>query len=436
MKIIIIGGGFGGLTAAKALAGTDADITLIDRTNHHLFQPLLYQVATAALAPGDIAVPIRSVFSKQKNVNVLMGDVTGIDRQGKKVIMSDGRELTYHILVMAPGARHSYFGNDDWEQHAPGLKTLADALELREHLLRAYETAENMGMDPGHPHEGGPGTASHPDTADLAPWLTFVVVGGGPTGVELAGAIAEISKKTMMRDFRHITPHMTRIILVEGQSRILTSYSPTLSERAKMSLERLGVEVLTEDMVKKVDNNGVSTTNGYIPSKTVIWAAGNQASPLLKTLDTELDRAGRARVSENLSLPDDPDIFVIGDAAVFSSGDGILPGIAPVAMQQARFVAEVIKARVKGAVPPARFHYNDKGSMATIGRGKAIAEFGRLKLSGASAWLMWSFVHIFFLIGFRNRFRVMIEWIWYYITFKGGFRLITGVNRDKQSKSG
>jgi NADH:ubiquinone reductase (H+-translocating) len=436
MKIIIIGGGFGGLTAAKALAGTDADITLIDRTNHHLFQPLLYQVATAALAPGDIAVPIRSVFSRQKNVNVLMGDVTAIDRQGKKVMMSDGRELTYHILVMAPGARHSYFGNDDWEQHAPGLKTLADALELREHLLRAYETAENLGVDPGLMDVGVSDTPPQPDSAELAAWLTFVVVGGGPTGVELAGAIAEISKKTMMGDFRHITPDMTRIILVEGQSRILTSYSPALSEKAKMSLERLGVEVLTEDMVNKVDDNGVSTTNGYIPSKTVIWAAGNQASPLLKSLDTELDRAGRVRVAENLSLPGDPDIFVIGDAAVVSSGDGILPGIAPVAMQQARFVATVINARIKGTVPPARFRYNDKGSMATIGRGKAIAEFGRLKLSGAPAWLMWSFVHIFFLIGFRNRFRVMIEWIWYYITFKGGFRLITGVNRGNQEKPG
>ncbi|MFN2373248.1 MAG: NAD(P)/FAD-dependent oxidoreductase [Cyclonatronaceae bacterium] len=380
MKIIIVGGGFGGLTTAKALAGTDADITLVDRTNHHLFQPLLYQVATAALAPGDIAVPIRSVFSRQKNVNVLMGDVTSIDRKGKKVILSDGRELPYHIMVMAPGARHSYFGNDNWEQHAPGLKTLADALQLREHLLRAYETAENLGMNSGRRDvdDSGYRLSVPSETTDLAPWLTFVVVGGGPTGVELAGAIAEISKRTMMKDFRHITPEMTRIILVEGQSRILTSYAPPLSELAKKSLERLGVEVLTGDMVKQVDESGVMTTNGFIASKTVIWAAGNQASPLLKSLDTELDKAGRVRVVENLSLPDDPDIFVIGDAAVFNSSDGILPGIAPVAMQQARFVAAVINARMKGTVPPARFRYNDKGSMATIGRGKAIAEFGRL----------------------------------------------------------
>ncbi|MFU8861168.1 MAG: NAD(P)/FAD-dependent oxidoreductase [Cyclonatronaceae bacterium] len=438
MKIIIIGGGFGGLTTAKALAGTVADITLIDRTNHHLFQPLLYQVATAALAPGDIAVPIRSVLSGQKNVNVLMGEVTGIDRQGKKVMMSDGRMLAYDTLVMAPGARHSYFGNDDWEHHAPGLKTLANALELRERLLKAYETAENMGMDPVYNDDEGSGfgeetnAAFHPDTADPAPWLTFVVIGGGPTGVELAGAIAEISKKTMMKDFRRITPGMTRIILVEGQSRILTSYAPPLSEKAKQSLKRLGVEVLTEDMVNQVDDGGVTTTSGFIPSKTVIWAAGNQGSPLLKSLNTDLDRAGRVWVTENLSLPDDPDVFVIGDAAAFKNGEGILPGIAPVALQQARFVAGVIRAKLKGADPPNRFRYKDKGSMATIGRGKAIAEFGRVRLSGAPAWLMWSFVHIFFLIGFRNRFRVMLEWIWYYITFRGGFRLITGVSRNHQ----
>jgi NADH:ubiquinone reductase (H+-translocating) len=429
MKIIIIGGGFGGLTAAKTLEGTGADITLVDRTNHHLFQPLLYQVATAALSPGDIAVPIRSVFSRQKNVNVLMGNVCGIDRKGKKVMLSDGRVLAYHILIVAPGARHSYFGNDHWEQHAPGLKTLADALQLREHLLRAYETAENMGLESGGRIAGRSDDTSDPDFADPAPWLTFVVVGGGPTGVELAGAIAEISKKTMMRDFRRITPDMTRIILVEGQNRILTGYAPPLSEKARKSLERLGVEVLTSEMVKELDDNGVTTANGYISSKTVIWAAGNQASPLLKSLDAALDGAGRALVADNLSLPDDPDVFVIGDAAAFSHGKGILPGIAPVAMQQARFVATVIKARIKGISPPERFRYNDKGSMATIGRGKAIAEFGRLRLSGAPAWLMWSFVHIFFLIGFRNRFRVMLEWIWYYITFRGGFRLITGIKR-------
>jgi NADH:ubiquinone reductase (H+-translocating) len=466
MKIIIIGGGFGGLTTAKSLAKTNATITIIDRTNYHLFQPLLYQVATAALAPGDIAVPIRSVFSRQSNVNVLMGEVTAIDRAEKKVLLSDGGSLHYDILVMAPGARHSYFGNNKWEVWAPGLKTLSDALDLREHLLKAYETAENMKLiavplpgnapapglsafaktgsesfsspdstretDTGREQDRSPGQQqSHFLTKDdaIRPWLTFVVVGGGPTGVELAGAIAEISRKTMMKDFRRISPEMTRIYLVEARDQILSSYSEKLSKKAKKSLERLGVDVLTGVMVKDVSADGVTTPAGFIPAKTIIWAAGNQASPLLQTLHAEYDRAGRVLVRENLTLPEDPDVFVIGDAAAFRVGDSILPGIAPVAMQQGRFVAGVIRNRLKGSIPANKFVYNDKGMMATIGRGKAVAEIGSLKLSGLPAWLMWSFVHIFFLIGFRNRFRVMIEWIWYYITFKGGFRLITGVKR-------
>jgi NADH:ubiquinone reductase (H+-translocating) len=413
MHIIIVGGGFGGLTAAKELADAPVRITLIDRTNHHLFQPLLYQVATAALAPGDIAVPIRSVLSRQKNVQVLMGEVAGVDRAGQTIALADGRSFSYDALILAPGARHSYFGNEDWEDHAPGLKTLSDALTLREKLLMAYETAENL------------------ESGDPAPWLTFVVVGGGPTGVEVAGAIAEISRKTMMGDFRRITPEMTRVCLVEALDRILSPYPGDLSEKAKRSLENLGVEVMTGVKVEQVTSAGVDTSEGFIASKTVIWAAGNQASPLMKALDTELDRAGRAVVTTSLHLPGDENVFVIGDAASFKDGDRYLPGIAPVAMQQGSHVARAIRSRSAGEPVPGIFKYRDRGNMATIGRGRAIAEIGGFKLSGTLAWLMWSFIHVFFLIGFRNRIRVMLEWIWYYITFRGGFRLITRVNRTR-----
>lgn len=414
--IVIIGGGFGGLSAARTLQHSDARVILIDRTNHHLFQPLLYQVATAALAPGDIAVPIRSVFRPDDNISVLMGEVTGIDKESKHVTLESGERIAFDQLVVAPGGRHSYFGNPQWEEDAPGLKTLADALYIRERILLSLEKAER-----------------EKNLEKRQRYLTFVVVGGGPTGVEVAGSIAEIAKKTMIRDFSRISPADTRIILLEAQSSILTSYDRNLQQRAIKDIERMGISIILETMVTGVDEHGVQTANGFIESSNIIWAAGNAASPLLQTLDVETDRAGRVTVEQDLSLPGYPDVFVIGDAARFVEPSGReLPGIAPVALQQGRHVGKMLKRLLKNGERPA-FQYYDKGQMATIGRARAIVEMGGLRLSGFLAWLMWSFIHIFYVIGFRNRFRVMAEWIWYYITFKGGFRLITGVQRRRKA---
>lgn len=407
-KIVIIGAGFGGLTAAKNLAETDFEITLIDKTNHHLFQPLLYQVATAALSPADIAVPIRSLLSDYKNIKVILDEVISIDKKNHIVNLRNS-QLEFDYLIVAVGARHSYFGKNEWEKIAPGLKTLTDALVIREKIIEALELAEKE---------------TNPEL--MKKYLTFVIVGGGPTGVELAGAIAEIAKETMIKDYKNFKPEDTKVILIEATDRVLPSFDRKLSEQAKEDLEKMGVEVKLNTKVENISEDGVLTNQGFIKSKTIIWAAGNQASPLLSSLNVETDRAGRVIVNKDCSIPGNPEIFVIGDAAHFEEENGkVLPGVAQVAIQQGRFVAEIIKNEIPPEKRPV-FKYKDKGTMATIGKAKAVAEIKGLKLSGVIAWLAWSIVHIFFLIGFRNRFRVMIEWIWYYITKRHGTRLIVG----------
>ncbi len=410
-KIVIIGGGFGGLNAAKELKGLDVEITLIDKTNHHLFQPLLYQVATAALSPGDIAFPIRAILKKQNNVKVILGEVTNIEREAKKVFLQDDY-YEYDYLIIAIGSRHSYFGNSEWEKNAPGLKTISDALRIRERILLSFEKAER-----------------YAERQSVDKYLTFVIVGGGPTGVELAGAIAEISKKTMLKNFRKIDPTKTRILLVEATDRILSTYDKDLSVKAKAHLEELGVSVLTNKMVKKINQESVLVDDDLIETSNIIWAAGNEVSKILKNLDTEFDKTGRVIVNEFCSLKEDDTIFVIGDAAKYNYKNGSLPGIAPVALQQGKYVGKLIEQIIKGEKKLKPFNYFDKGSMATIGRAKAILQVGKFKLSGFLAWLAWSLVHIFFLITFRNKYKVMSEWIWYYISLRNGIRLIT--NRTK-----
>jgi NADH:ubiquinone reductase (H+-translocating) len=412
-KVIIVGGGFGGLLAAKEFKDTDFDVTIIDKTNHHLFQPLLYQVAAAALSPADIAIPIRSVFSEQKNIKVVLDEVIAVDKE-KSIVKLSNSEMSFDYLILSPGARHSYFGNDNWEKYAPGLKTLSDALKIRELILNSLEAAEK-----------------ELDADKRKKYLTFVVIGGGPTGVELAGAIAEIAKKTMIKDYKNFRADDTKVILVEALPRILTSYTTDLSQKAKEDLEQMGVDVRLNTKVTDVNENGVQLGDTFIESKNVIWAAGNLASPLLKTLDIELDRACRAVVEDDCSIPGYPNIFVIGDAALMKDEKGeILPGVAPVAMQQGKFVGKLIVNDDKNGSRK-EFVYVDKGSMATIGKAKAVAMIRGLKLSGLLAWFAWSVVHIFFLIGFRNRFRVFAEWIWYYITNRQGTRLITNTMKGR-----
>ncbi|MBS4033841.1 MAG: NAD(P)/FAD-dependent oxidoreductase [Ignavibacterium sp.] len=413
-KVIIVGGGFGGLLAAKEFKDTDFDATIIDKTNHHLFQPLLYQVAAAALSPADIAIPIRSVFRNQKNIKVLLDEVISVDKENNTIKLSNS-ELKFDHLILSPGARHSYFGNDTWEKYAPGLKTLSDALKIRELILNSLEAAEK-----------------ELDLNQRKKYLTFVVIGGGPTGVELAGAIAEIAKKTMIRDYKNFCADDTIIVLVEALPRILTSYSPDLSDKAKEDLVKMGVDIQLNKKVTDVNENGVQLGDVFIESKNVIWAAGNVASPLLKTLNIDLDKAGRAIVESDCSVPGYSNIFVVGDAAIMKDDKGeVLPGVAPVAMQQGRFVGKLIKSGLDKSNRK-KFTYVDKGSMATIGKAKAVAMISGLKLSGLIAWLAWSFVHIFFLIGFRNRFRVFAEWIWYYITNRQGTRLITNALKERK----
>ena len=407
-KIVIVGGGFGGLMTAKALKGANDEIVIIDKTNYHLFQPLLYQVATAALSPGDIALPIRAVFSKFKNIKVILDEVVSINRTERKVILRDG-EIGFDYLVISIGSRHSYFGNDKWEANAPGLKTLGDALLIRERILMSLEKAEK-----------------EDDPVKRKKYLTFVIIGGGPTGVEMAGAIAEIAKRTLMRDFRNFKPSDTNIYLIEAMPMLLNNYPQELSVKAQNDLAGMGVELKLNTKVTDVKSNGVETDKGLFETKNIIWAAGNSVSPLLGSLDIKLDRAGRVYVKKDMSIEGDPNIFVIGDAALFFDEKGKqLPGVAPVAIQQGRYVGKIIKNKT---VPQNRksFHYVDKGNLATIGRAKAVADIHGLKLSGFIAWVAWCFIHIFFLIGFRNRFRVMGEWGWYYITFKHGIRLIVG----------
>lgn len=407
-KVVIIGGGFGGLTAARALKNAKVDVLLIDKTNHHLFQPLLYEVATAALSPGQIATPLREVLRNQSNTSVIMGEVVKIDKGAKQITIANGDLIGYDFLILSIGARHSYFGNEQWETYAPGLKTVSDALKIREQILISFEKAERLGND-----------------KDAAKFMNFVVIGGGPTGVEMAGAIAEIANKTLFKNFRKIKPEEAKIYLVEALPQILPMYPDKLAKSATHDLEKMGVKVLTGKKVTAINERGVQMDDLFIESKNIIWAAGNQVSPLLKTLDVPLDRAGRVIVGPDLSVTGHPEIFVIGDAASCTGKEGKpLPGVAPVAMQQGRYVAGILK---KGFSKEKRqpFSYFDKGSMATIGKAKAIALFGKLQLTGFLAWLMWAFVHILFLIGFRNRLGVMLEWGATILTGERGVRLIT-----------
>ena len=407
-EVVIVGGGFGGLYAARGLRGAPVHTTIVDRRNHHLFQPLLYQVATAALNPADIASPIRSVFRGWKDLSVLLAEVVGVDLAAKKVALADG-ELAYDFLVLATGATHSYFDHPEWASLAPGLKSIEDALEIRRRVLLAYEMAER-----------------ETDRERRREWMTFVIIGGGPTGVELAGALAEISRQALSREFDRIDPTHARIILVEGTARVLPPYPATLSAKARTQLERLGVDVWTGARVTGIDASGVTLGGERIVARTVVWAAGVAASPLARTLGVPLDRAGRVPVRPDLTLPGRDDVFVVGDLAAIEQDGEPVPGVAPAAIQMGRHAARTIHRALAGE--PARpFRYVDKGSFATIGRGKAVGELpGGLQLSGFPAWLGWLAIHIFFLIGFRNRVLVLLQWAYSYVTFRRGARLITG----------
>jgi NADH dehydrogenase len=405
-EVVIVGGGFGGLYAARALRGAAVHVTVVDRRNHHLFQPLLYQVATAALNPADIAAPIRSVFRGAGNVSVVLAEAVGVDLAGKKLLLADG-ELPYDYLVLATGATHSYFGHEEWAPFAPGLKSIEDALEIRRRVLLAYEMAER---DAEHRRE----------------WLTFVIIGGGPTGVELAGALAEISRQTLSREFQHIDPSHARIILIEGMPRVLPPYPEDLSAKARTQLERLGVDVWTGARVTGIDAAGVTLGHERILARTVLWAAGVAASPLAKSLGVPLDRAGRVRVEPTLAVSGRSDVFLVGDLSTLEQDGKPVPGVAPAAIQMGRHAARNILRAIAG-LPGEPFRYRDKGSFATIGRGKAVGELaGGLKLSGFLAWIAWLAIHIFFLIGFRNRVLVLFQWAYSYVTFRRGARLITG----------
>jgi NADH dehydrogenase len=407
--VLVVGGGFGGLYAARALARHPLRVVLVDRVNYHLFQPLLYQVATAALSPGDIAEPLRAILRKYRNVEVLLGEVTTVDPQARCVRLADGGELGYDYLVLAAGGRHSYFGHPEWEAAAPGLKSLEDALEIRRRILLAFERAER-----------------EKDPATRQALLTFVIVGGGPTGVELAGAIAEIARHTVSRDFRRFDPRQARVILLERADRVLEQYPPDLSKSAQRALERLGVEVQLGTGATEVTPEYVRSGDDIIPTHTTLWAAGVQASPLGRQLGLAVDRSGRVPVQPDLSLADHPEIFVIGDLASLHKSNGkMLPGIAPVAIQQGNAAADNIWRSVQGQ-PRRPFHYFDRGSMATIGRAAAVAEIRALHLSGFPAWMAWLLVHIFFLIGFENRVLVIVQWAWSYFSYERGARLITG----------
>jgi NADH dehydrogenase len=409
-KVVIIGGGFGGLTAAKKLGKSDHEIILIDKTNHHLFQPLLYQVATAALSPADIAAPLRAILRNQRNTKVVMGEVTQIDINSKEVFMKES-VIDYDYLIVSVGSQHSYFGKEDWGKYAPGLKTISDALSIRERVLMSFEKAER---------------ASTP--AEVKKYTTFVVVGGGPTGVEIAGALAEIAKKTMLKDFRNIDPSKTKIILVEAGNYVLSSYDSTLSTKAKTSLEELGVIVLTNRKVNDINNVGVTIDDQLIETENIIWAAGNAIPNVVKSIGAATDRAGRVIVENDLSVPNNSEVFVIGDAALVLDENKIpLPGVCPVAIQQGNFVADIIRKEIPKEKRKA-FKYFDKGSMATIGRARAIMQLGKIKISGFFAWVAWVFIHILYLIGFRNRYKVLAEWIWFYISRRNGIRLITNKN--------
>jgi len=403
--VVIIGAGFGGLAAARALARAKVDVTLIDRRNHHLFQPLLYQVATAGLSPADIAAPIRAILRGQRNARVVLDEVVAIDRPQRRVILTEGRPISYDRLIVATGARHSYFGRDEWAAHAPGIKTIDDATAVRRKILLALERAETEN-----------------DPARRQALLTFAVIGGGPTGVEMAGAIAELARRSVSRDFRSITPHCSRVLLIEAGPRLLSAFPPALAEKAKAAIEELGVTVHIGTPVTGIGADRLELGGEVIATHTVIWAAGVQASPAARWLDVPADRAGRVIVAPDLTVPGHPEIQVIGDTAAFSGGNGhALPGIAPVAKQQGRHAARMIAT---GWSRP--FRYRDYGKLATIGRHRAVIEFGRIRLSGTLAWLLWCTAHIFFLAGYRNRLIVGANWLWNYLSFERGARLITG----------
>ncbi|MBI1204598.1 MAG: NAD(P)-binding protein [Rhodopseudomonas sp.] len=407
-KIVIVGAGFGGLEAAKALRRAPADITIVDRQNHHCFQPLLYQVATAALSPADVAWPIRHILRSQKNATVLMATVEGIDTTGKR-LWTDFGEVPYDTLIIATGATHSYFGHGDWAAFAPGLKRIEDATRIRRSILIAFEQAEIM---------------ANPD--DQRRLLTFAIVGGGATGVEMAGAIADIARQTLAMDFRRIDPRNARIVLIEAGPRLLPAFSPAQSDYVRTTLMQAGVTVMTDTLVTKCDAGGVDLNSGRLDAATVIWAAGVVASPAAIWLNAPTDRAGRIKVEPDLSAPGHPDIFVIGDAAALVDGKGKpVPGIAPAAKQMGHYVGKLIAARLAGRAPDKPFRYRHLGDLATIGRRAAVVSFGRLKLSGFLGWLFWSVAHVYFLIGLRNRFIVAFIWAFDYLTFQRGARLIT-----------
>lgn len=410
LRVVIVGSGFGGLTAARAIAKLPLQLTVVDRKNHHTFQPLLYQVATAGLSPGEIAAPIRWILRNRPNVEVLLEEVLDFNLEQRHVITNE-QVLPYDYLVVASGATHAYFGHSDWEPFAPGLKTIEDALEIRRRVLLAFELAERQAKAGGE-----------------QPVLNFAVVGGGPTGVELAGTLAEISRHVLSHEFRAIDPRKTRVLLLEGGPRVLASYSEELSRKAEEQLKKLGVEVRTSSVVTRIEPGVVWTGETRIPAPVILWAAGVAASPLGRKLQCPVDRAGRVSVQPDLSIPGHPEVFVIGDLAALQDENGKwLPGVAPVAIQQGEWVAKTVSRDLEHQ-PRRNFRYHDKGSLATIGRAAGVAQIGRWSLSGYFAWLAWLFIHIFFLIGFRNRIIVMIQWAWSYLTYERGARLITGSN--------
>jgi NADH dehydrogenase len=407
-RVVIVGGGFGGLKAARELDGAPVQITLIDKSNHHLFQPLLYQVATAGLSPADIAAPIRGILRHQKNADVLLGEVTGVD-PGKREVLVHNQHIPYDYLILATGSNHSYFGHSEWEEYAPGLKSITDATHIRQRILLAFEAAE-----------------SESDPKKKTALLTFVIVGAGPTGVELAGALYELSHFALASDFRHIDPASTRIVLIEAGPRILATFSEETALKAQERLKSFGVEVRTNSRVEQVDSEGVAFGGVRIHAHTVLWAAGVEASPAASWLSLDSDRVGRAKVLPDLTVPGHPEIFIIGDTATLVQDGKPLPGVAPVALQQGAYVAKVIRGEIrKDKKKRGHFHYHDKGNLATVGRAFAIVELGRFKETGFFAWILWLLVHIYYLIGFRNRLVVVLEWAWAYLTFQRGARLIT-----------
>ena len=417
-KVVILGGGFAGLAAARALRRARVEITLVDRTNHHVFQPLLYQAATAAVSPADITAPIRWLLRKQGNTRVLLGEASEIDVERRTVRLADPEEvLAYDHLVVATGARHSYFDHPDWEALAPGLKSIEDALESRNRFLSAFERAERTR-----------------DPAERRALQTFVVVGGGPTGVELAGVLPVIARKALAPDFRAIDPSDTRVILVEGGERVLPAFPERLSSRARRDLEELGVEVRTKALVTRIDDRGIWIDDERVEARTVFWAAGNEASPVARTVGAPLDHAGRVLVEPDLSIPNHPEVFVVGDLAALRQNGGFVPWVAPAANQQGKHAASSILRDLAGK-PRRPFRYRDKGNLATIGRHRAVADFGWLKMTGTAAWFLWLFVHILYLVGFRNRLSVLLQWAYAYFTYQRGVRLITSTRRGSDRVS-